>query len=185
MAQDSLYRTLLGEEWGLVAPAVRSMHLSGDRLTANGTLRIWNGKGAGAQLLSRLFGMPPESDACETKLTVRREESGEFWIREFGAHRLVSFQCADAAGLLIERFGPLFLRFRVTRDGSGLGYLQVGGGIAIGRASLQLPAKLVPRIEASESANGEACQIHVEISVPVVGLIASYEGTMRPQGDSA
>ncbi len=119
-------------------------------------------------------------------LSVRPENGGERWTRLFGRYRLVSTQHLDAKGLLIERFGPLLLRFRVTREARGLRYSQVGGAIAIGKVVINLPAMLVPIVAASESEALEegACSVRVRIAAPLVGLITSYEGTMRPQGDS-
>ena len=186
VTEASLYRRLLGTEWDLLPLAIRCMHLSEDTLEAQGTVCIHHGKSLAARLISRMFGMPPASEACPTTLAVCRENSGERWTRHFGLHRLVSTQKVDATGLLIERFGPLLLRFRVTRDAGGLRYSQVGGALTIGKAVFNLPAVLVPIVEASESeALGEgACNVRVRIAARFLGLIAFYEGTMRPLGDS-
>jgi len=78
--------------------------------------------------------------------------------------------------LLCERFGPFAFGLALVLEGERL-KLVVRRWSFLG---LQLPRALAPGGEAYEHAADGRFNFHVEITLPVVGLIVRYRGWLMP-----
>jgi hypothetical protein len=177
---DTLYETLVGPAWDGLPASIRRAHLRADGLEAAGVLRVARGRSRAARALARLCRLPEAGEAVPVRLSVRREARGERWVRRFGAHTLVTSQCALGDGILAERFGALEFRFRLTPTACGLGYLHLATRLCAGRLRVPLPGWLAPRVAASEAAtlSPERTQVRVTVSLPLLGLLLAYEGEL-------
>ena len=123
----------------------------------------------------------PSPGAHDIRLVLARQGDIETWTRTFGRRTLVSTQRPLPDGRLAERFGIVELRFRLqVRDGT-LAYVHVGTAVTLGRMCLPLPAWMAPRVEGREQRGDDGASSHVRIAVsaPLVGLVMSYEGSIR------
>ena len=107
--------------------------------------------------------------------------------RTFAGRPLVSFQRNQPEGVLAEHIGPLEIRFRLEVSAGALTYRPGGAALRLGPLRLPLPSWLAPRVSAREKAVGDPNRTHVwvEVSVPLLGLLVAYEGTVTRVEDQA
>jgi hypothetical protein len=159
--------------------AVRRAHRDGYEMRARGTFRVQHGDSSLSKWLCWVLRLPPAADSVETCLTITRRGSGEQWLRTFGNRPLLTNQSSRNDGILVERVAGLELLFRLEVVEGGLVYRQVGTAIDFGPFRLPLPHWCWPRIAAYEQAAGtEQTRVVVEVSLPIVGLLIAYTGTL-------
>ena len=180
-AESGLYPRLLGPGWDRLAPAVRRAHADGDVLVGIGTFGVAHGVGRLARLLAGCGAVPPASDACPVRVTIRRHGLEERWHRRLAGTRLVTVQRAAPDGLLAERLGALELVFRLSVVDGALVYRQVAAMLRLGPFRPRLPARLAPRVAARERPDddGISTNVAVEITLPTGGLLLAYRGRVR------
>lgn len=174
-AAASLYRRLLGSAYDALPAPIRAMHdLSGSK-TARGVAEIDRGKGMVARAIADVMGFPAAGRDVRVEVTFRPQGSSEIWTRSFAGKRFASVQ-REGRGrserLLVERFGPLgFAMAIVVKDGR-LNLIPRRWSLF----GLPLPRWLGPRGTAHESGADGRFHFHVEIALPLVGLIVAYRG---------
>jgi hypothetical protein len=183
-SEDSapLYKRIIGSAWEQLPPPIREMHDVVTTLTADGRADVERGRNALSRAIGWLFGFPPEGR--NVPLTVQFDSDGqsERWVRRFGDR---SFSSDQAAGrgrsdkLLVESFGPFSFGLALVVSSSRLA-LVVRRWTLFG---LPLPVSLAPYGTAYEFVEGERFNFHVEIFLPLIGLIARYQGYLVPAGD--
>ena len=175
-----LYRRLLGDAWTALPGPVRAMHELTGTLTASGLATVERGTGLLSRLVAAVMGFPRAGTAVPVRVDFRREGGREVWRRNFAGKAFVSTQ-EEGRGrferLLCERFGPFAFGLALVLDQDKL-RLVVRRWSAFG---LPLPLALAPRGEAFESADDGRFNFHVEIGLPLVGLIVRYRGWLVPQ----
>jgi Domain of unknown function (DUF4166) len=175
----ALYAELLGSAWLELAEPVRAAHASGPTLRASGRLRIGHGGSRVTRWLARLLRLPRASDAADTRLVVTRSAAGEQWRRTFDDRRLDTWQYRAADGALAERFGVLEFRFHLTASQGSLVMRQTGAALRWGAVRLRIPAACAPRVEAREDpAGARQIQVHVRVTLPLVGSVLTYDGVI-------
>ena len=179
-----LYAQLLGAAWPQVAAPVRCAH--DGRSTVHGRLRIGHGRNRSARLLARLLRLPRASAAAETRLVVTSEARGEQWRRTFDGRRIDTRQFGCDGCVLAERIGVLEFRFRLEPADGSLVFRQVAAAIVFGRFRVGLPEAWAPRIEAREDPAGAGRMgVHVRVTLPAVGPVLTYDGTVGIENLSA
>ncbi len=176
----ALYERLAGNAWDSLDVAVRRAHLSGDFFQVRGVFRVWRGQNGLARLLAWLARLPPASEATPIQLTVRPFGDGEQWERLFDDRPLVSRQREAGPGVLSEWFGPVEFRFQVVVVEGAIRYALRQVALLAGPLRLPLPRWLSPRLEAGESRGRDEHQAYIRVTVtlPLVGLLVGYEGTL-------
>jgi hypothetical protein len=181
---SSLYPRLLGSAWPALGPGVRALHLAPGRrgLRATGCFRVRWGSSPAATGLARALRLPAPAESVVTSLSIEAGEDGERWQRVFGDRALSTDQAAGHDGLLLERFGWLELRLRLTAAEATLRYEPAGAALRLGRWRFPLPAALAPTVRAVEAPGADgATRVSVEVRLPAVGLLIAYDGWMRPE----
>jgi hypothetical protein len=79
-------------------------------------------------------------------------------------------------GLLIERFAPFRLRFRLTPAGGGLDWELVGWRLG----PLPLPAWSMPRVRCRETAESARFRFDIDFRLPLIGPVIHYRGWLLP-----
>jgi hypothetical protein len=177
-----LYERLLGDGWNELAPAVRLAHTTCKQLSLTGCFQITHGRGRLARCVAVMAGLPRESLSARTKLFVEPRGDKEVWHRAFDGVVLKTTQRAGRESLLVERFGAFEFRFALTVKEGGLFYRQVGVAFLIGPIPIMLWKKLAPHVAAHESpGTGWTTDVSVEISVPLIGRIMSYKGSLEQE----
>jgi hypothetical protein len=170
---------VMGESWEQVAEPVRRMHAPQSIVRAHGRLRIEHGSHRLVRLLTRLLRLPDASAAAETQLVVTTRADGERWHRTFNGRRLETRQYRASRSELIERFGPLEIRFRLDASDGSLVYVQRDAAILVGSVRLPIPHAWAPRIQAREDPAGpRRVKVDVRIALPGVGPLVAYDGIM-------
>ncbi|HYT89948.1 MAG TPA: DUF4166 domain-containing protein [Gemmataceae bacterium] len=175
-----LYPQILGTAWYDLDEAVQRLHGEPATVRATGTFRVRHGANWLARLLVRLAGLPAAGEAVEVQLAVIPRDHGEEWRRAFAGRLLVSFQWQRPDGLLAEQMGLLELWFRLEVAGGMLIYHPQRAALRLGSLRLPLPRWCAPRVAAWEKpvGDGESTQVSVEVSLPLLGLLVAYEGTL-------
>lgn len=173
-----LYERLLGPDWGRLPTPIQNMHLTKERLRAEGDFDVSLGMGLLPRCFARVLGIHKSQTGCPVRLTIERREDREVWSREIGPHRLNTIQSIASDGALLERFGTLEFRFRVRLESRSLCFEQSGCSLKFARVRVPLPAWLAPRVRAVECADrfGVGVNVVVHIHAPLAGLVASYGG---------
>ena len=178
-ASAPLYQCILGSAWQQLPQQIRDMHDVVTTLTAEGRADVDRGRNALSKAIGWLFGFPPEGR--DVPLTVHFVSDGqhERWTRKFGDR---SFSSDQAAGrgrsdkLLVESFGPFSFGLALVVSSDRL-LLVVRRWTLFG---LPLPLSLAPYGHAYEFVEGGRFNFHVEIFLPIIGLITRYQGYLVP-----
>ena len=184
---SALYIRLLGDSWTKLAPAVRDLHRDDVAARAAGFMRVSRGENCLARWLAALLRLPAAGEAVPVTLVVTALADGEEWRRTFANNFLISRQRPRSDGLLAEQAGLIELRFRLEARNGGLVYHPAGAALRLGWLWVPLTRWLVPTVTARESSAGTPGQteVSVRVSLPILGLLISYEGLMGPNGEVA
>ena len=178
-----LYSALLGASWATLAAPVRWAHSVGEEKT--GRFRIVHGSRWLTRLALLGSRLPKAALAAETNLTIIADESGEKWDRKFNGEEFTTLQW-NSGGSLTERFGPWELRFALRVGGGALFYEQCGARYCLGRWRMPMPRVFAPFVEAKEWADGpEQVRVMVKVTLPIVGLLIAYDGTLDMKSHSS
>jgi len=178
---SGLYWKLLGDSWGSLNHAVQRLHVLDAPVHAVGVFRVRQGSNWLARTLARLAQLPTAGEAVDIQLRVTARGDGEEWRRTFAGRPLVSVQSERPDdGLLVERVGPVEMRFRLRVVGGALAYQATSAALCLGSLRVPIPGWLSPRVTALETPVGEGDQIDVsvEIHLPLLGCLIAYEGKL-------
>ncbi len=170
----ALFRELIGADFGDLPLAVRQVHEDRAETALAGTCRVDRGRGMLAAILGAVASLPRSGESVALRVTIRRRAQGEVWEREFDGKPMVSSLRARA-GLLEERLGPTTFAFRLVADRERIAWRLVG----VRTLGIPLPVALFSGVCASESTEGGRYRFDVEASLPVVGLLVRYRGTLE------
>ncbi len=159
---------------------VRRLHCS---CRVTGRFDIERGAGWLAGPAAYLFGLPPAGRDVATSLVIEPDRGGLKWSRRFGATRLVTHQRALGDGIIAERIGAIECSFVPLASAEGIEYRQTGARLCAGPLRLPLPRILSPRVEAWVRARGEAAEVDVAVSAPLIGRLVHYRGVVQPGGN--
>ncbi len=171
----TLYHRILGEAFDTLPPVLQKFHDREGGGLATGVFSVMHAKGRLRGMLARVGRLPDPGSAIPVRLRVVVEGPRERWIREIGNRRLETVQWIGQ-GLLIEAVGPFRCGFQVDASREGMRLRSVRGWFY----ALPLPPVLTPRVEAVVTAQGDAWHLRVRIELPLLGLLAGYEGEVTP-----
>jgi len=170
-----LYRRLLGDAYAQLPPPIQAMHDLADTLIVTGLATIERGRNPIARVIAAAIGFPPAGENVPVKVRFTLRNGREVWRRTFADHSFTSTQ-EEGRGrfdrLMCERFGPFAFGLALVRDADRL-RLVIRRWSVLG---IPLPRALAPFGDAFESAEDGRFHFHVEIRLPVIGLIVAYRG---------
>ena len=181
--QAPLYQRLLGDAWQRLPEPLRRMHSLGGGLVAEGRASVERGRNPLARLVTRFFGFPPPGRDVPVRVrftpTATPAGTGERWERDFGGRRFTSLQ-SEGKGrsdrLLVERFGVFEFGLALVVDEDRL-RLVPRRWSAFG---LPMPLWLAPGGDSFETVEDGRFRFHVEIRLPLAGLVVRYRGWLEP-----
>jgi hypothetical protein len=175
----AIYPQLVGASWDSLHKTLQRFHSEGETVRASGVFRVRHGHNLLARWLARIARMPQEGDAAQVQLVVIRSKNGEEWQRRFADVPLRSSQLTDS-GLLVEHIAFLEIWLRIEITDGGLVYRLCRAALRLGSFRLFLPHSCSPRLIASERATGNPDEIlvAVEVSMPLLGRLLTYEGIL-------
>jgi hypothetical protein len=176
-APRSLHARLLGDAFDALPAAVRDLHDGAARSAFRGLAKVERGANSLAVFVAWLVGFPAAGAAVPVAVTIEASGEREIWRRDFAGRRLQSELTPGLGpdhGLLIERFGPARIGLALLVDGGRLRIVPRRMSVF----GVSLPTALAPRGESFESESDGRFSFHVEIILPWVGLLVSYEGQL-------
>lgn len=175
----------MGDSWNLLHLNVRSAHWQAESFRRRGIFTVRHGKSLLARIALLFAPLPPECVDIPTTLEIVCAGSTERWTRWFGTFRMVTFQWSGNDGSLIESTGRVQLAFSLIADNGSLRYQQRYAAFRIGSTTIPLPRWLAPNIAAMESPAADGgTMVHVEVTSPLIGLLAVYEGQLFAEESS-
>lgn len=172
-----LYRRVLGEAWERLPPQIRALHDSGASIHASGRASVERGRNPLAWLVAAVFRFPKPGDGVPVSVVIEDRGGREVWTRNFAGRRFRSVQLQGRRRcdrLLDERFGPISFGLALVVEDQRL-LLVPRRWTFLG---LPMPRFLLPRGESYEAVEGGRFRFHVEIRLPLIGLIVRYRGAL-------
>jgi hypothetical protein len=167
----SLYRRILGPTFDTLPRSLQQFHDVETEWRGRASFRVTRGRGWLRNAAANLGGLPAAGEAVPLTLRVVREGDGERWVRDFGGHRMESFQRAWK-GLLVESLGGVTLGFRLVAELPALRLVPARVWVL----GVPWPLALGPRVSASEVGRDDGCAVEVRAAAPLLGLLVQYEG---------
>jgi hypothetical protein len=168
-----------GEKFFKLDPQLQKLHRQGGSL--KGKIELSFGKGAAGFIgkrLARKLGVPLQPGEHQLRVEIHHEDKKLYWSRCFdGQHRVQSIFTPVGdyrQGYWLEKTGPVTLKLGVdVIDGSWHWRL-----MAVRFFSLSLPLFLFPNSVAYKKVIGDCYQFHVSFSIPLLGQLFCYEGSL-------
>lgn len=178
-AGEPLFARLLGDAWQQVPAPIRQVHSLPAGVFAHGSARVERGSGPLANAVASLFGFPRAADKLPVVVQFQSRDGVEVWTRRFGRETFSTTLYEGrgrSARLLVERFGPVaFAQALVVEEGRLRLVLRRWTVLGV-----PLPLFLAPRSDSYEHAQDGRFHFHVEISLPLIGLLVRYRGDLSP-----
>ena len=162
---------------------MRELHPGAEAWQGVGLFTVRHGASWLARTLARLLKLPAAGADIPVRLTITNTRGRESWQREFAGQHFITDQREHKAGLLIEDFGPTEVCYRLEVSDGALVYHQVKSALRVGSWRIQIPGPLFPRIAARESAlaGHPGTHVRVVVTLPLIGLLVSYEGHIKEE----
>lgn len=164
----------MGERFDALPVSVRQIHSVLRDDAASGEAKVTGAANALGAFVARIMRFPPAGQ-YKLHVTFIEREGVEHWTRAFGAFTFSS-TLSEAAGNLVERFGPIRFKFDLPSNECGLEMRMRGWSVW----RVPLPLFLAPQSRAREwEEDGRFC-FEVPIALPLVGRIVHYRGSLVP-----
>lgn len=180
-AAGSLYKKLLGSAFDALPAQVKALHAPIEERSWEGVARVRRGRGLLTKFIGLLIGFPKEAEEVPVVVTFSPERGGERWTRTFGGKSFSSHQSGGSGRdqrLLVERFGVVAVSLALVVDDKRL-FLVPRRWSVLG---LPMPKILLPKGTSFETVKEGRFHFDVTVSLPLVGLVAAYQGSLSPKG---
>ncbi|MES2818352.1 MAG: DUF4166 domain-containing protein [Pseudomonadota bacterium] len=161
----------LGPTFEQLPPLLQRAHRGDIRL--QGPVEVVRGTGL-ARLLGNALKMPAPGSAVPLVVEGRHDAAGMRWQRDFAGRQLVSHFRPQGAYLL-EQMGPIKLWMHLRVEQGRLTYNLDHASIW----GLPIPKGLAPRLLAFEAQEQDRYRFQVEVSLPLLGLLIRYGGSLQ------
>lgn len=179
LENQPLFRKAMGSAWaGLPAP-IRELHGETETSHFSGRASVVRGRSYLSRLIAVLVGFPDAAPDIPVAVRIERINDKEYWYRDFDGHCFSSEYSAGQArqhGLTCERFGPVKFAMALVAEGDKLLYIPRRWTFL----GLPMPKAFLPKGDMFETAANGKFHFHVEISLPFVGRLITYQGWLMP-----
>ncbi len=178
-ATAPLYRQVLGDAFDTLPKQVQHLHNSVATRKWVGQAKVRRGRGLLSKLIGAIIGFPKTADMVPVSVVLSPENGGERWTRNFGGKEFSSLQKLGTGKnnyLITERFGMVVVALDLVIKKDRL-YLVPRRWSLLG---IPLPTALLPGGQSFETQRSGRFNFDVEITVPLIGLIAAYQGELEP-----
>ncbi|HEX8444198.1 MAG TPA: DUF4166 domain-containing protein [Allosphingosinicella sp.] len=174
-----LYRRILGSGFETLPPQVQQLHGSAAARRWTGLANVTRGRGVLPNLVAALVGFPRTAAQVPVSVEFSPENGAERWTRTFGGKSFSSVQAFGTGKneyLVVERFGvATFALALVIKDGRL--HLMPRRWLLAG---IPMAGILLPTGTSYETVRDGQFAFDVEISIPLIGRIVAYRGTLQP-----
>lgn len=174
MSTSSMYRSVMGDAFDRLASPIQQFHSLAGRHDLHGEVQVAEPASALAKLLAVFLGAPLKARQGPIRFTLLAAPSCETWIRFFPGMTMRS-TLTKSGTRVVERLGASRLSFELV---------EVAGALEMHLVKLHFfgipcPAWLAPTVTARESAGVHTLHFHIQASLPVIGMVASYTGYLN------
>ena len=171
MSQPSLYEQLMGAQFDRLPVAVQRFHRLSGRWSLEGWVDTEAPSSAAARWLARALGAPRHSTSGPIRFELDAQPHAEQWTRHFPSRTMIS-RLGRAGAFMEERLGASTLRFRLHATTIGLS-MELHSLRFLG---VPCPRWLLPTVVAQEHGDGDTFHFLVQATLPLIGVVASYQG---------
>lgn len=173
-----LFRQVLTSAWTDLPAEIQELHNIESHKRFNGEATVTRGRSLLARIVARIVGFPAASKSVSVTVDIRRSGDRETWKRNFDGHSFAS-EISVGKGyfsrLVCERFGPCKFGMALVIDKNRLRYVPQRWTFL----GIPMPKFLAPSGKMVESVDRGKFNFHVEIVLPVVGHIVTYQGWLE------
>lgn len=179
-ARPGLFQSLLGASYTRLHALIRDVH-GGRSLRLQGIATVTRGGSLLARAICHLAALPEPQVDGPVRVELLAGADEEIWTRWFSDSMPMRSQLRAVDGLLVERLGPLRLRFRLVESGGAVEwFLQ-----SVSFLGIPAPARWLRHTTARcTGLDGRYC-FEVTAALPFVGEIVSYRGCVNATGIDA
>ena len=171
MSRPSMYEQVLGADYANLAPAAQRFHRLAGRTVLQGWVETHAPVSVLARLLAYCLGTPRVASSGPIRFELEAGPDMESWTRHFPAQTMTS-QMRLVRGQVQERLGTAVLTFNLAASNGTL-KMELARMRFLG---VPCPKWLMPRIIAEESGAEDQLHFRVVAALPMVGVVASYQG---------
>ncbi len=184
VATRPIFGAALGMSFGDLPTATQALHRPAP-------VTVWHGRGSAdpgrnpfARAIARLFRLPQGERDVPVQVVIDQDETGaEHWARIWPGDTMRSVMQRPGAGngRIEEHFEPLSFILQLAGHAGGIDMTLTGGRLW----RIPLPRPILPRITATERANGTRHLFDVSIALPLVGRLVRYHGWLENEDAEA
>ena len=174
-----LYRRILGSAFSALPPRLQELHGSAAARRWTGFAEVRRGPGLAAALVAALVGFPKAGSRVPVSVAFSPENGAERWVRSFNGKSFSSVQSAGTGKdryLLVERFGIASFSLALVVEGDRLSLVPRRWSLL----GMHLPRFLLPAGSSFETECDGQFRFDVQISLPLIGLVSAYKGSLSP-----
>lgn len=179
-----IYQHILGPAFDALPQPLQQLHGDLGARQWAGRADVERGQGLLAPLVAAIFGFPKAGTDVPVTVRLQPEAGGERWVRDFGGKRFSSLQSRGSGRdqhLLVESFGPARFSLALVMEGERLLLIPRRWSLF----GIPMPGFLLPRGTSFETVRDEKFSFDVDISMPLIGRIVRYQGTLEDTADNA
>jgi Domain of unknown function (DUF4166) len=175
MRTPSMYRSVMEDSFNRLATPVQQFHSCAGRHEFHGEVKVAEPASILAKLLAIFLGAPLKA----IRIELLAAPATETWTRFFPGKTMRS-TLTKSGNRVTERLGASRLTFTL---------IEVAGALEMRLEKLYFlgipcPSWLAPTLTARESGGVNTLDFHIQASVPVIGIVASYTGYLHiPEED--
>jgi len=177
-ADMPLFQQVLGAAWSELPAPVRNLHDVSSNARFSGRASVIRGSSLLAKMVGWFAGFPAAGKDVDVTVDIATGGERETWRRNFAGHAFSSEMRAGndwLAALMCERFGPIRLGMALVTDGDVLRYVPRRWTFL----GMPMPKVLMPNGEIFETVVDGKFVFHVEITLPFIGNVVTYDGWLK------
>lgn len=152
------------------------MHGSAARVVARGKADVEGNNNLIARALRRLLGLPPPGAEQALEVCIKRESGRETWTRRFALGRMEStLRCDASATYLLERLGPVTLRFTLLPDTHGV----VWDLKDVSVLGIRMPRRCFGTVLSHSGERDGRYAFAIDTRLPWIGRLVAYRGWLE------
>ncbi len=176
--RGKIFQTILGDKFETLPPLVQALHTELDTIW-EGQARVKAARNPLGKLIGRIVGINVKAGEMPLTVSFKKVGKEEYWTRNFGGQSFsskFSLGTGRNAHLAVERFGIVKVGLALVKEGERLLFIPRRCTVL----GIALPKFLTPKGESYEHEADGKFHFNVTIKLPIIGLIAAYQGWLEP-----
>lgn len=164
----------MGSDFLVLPPSVQQFHVLKGRHVLSGWVDVRAPASPAARILARCLGTPLAARQGPIQFELEADAASERWVRNFPGKTMES-QLRVVSGRIVECLGAARLTFTLRGSPDKL-EMQL---LRLHFLGVPCPRCLLPAVVAEETASTGRLHFRVQASLPLIGVVASYQGYLE------